>query len=681
MSSPAPEIRAVGAVTSGAAAITPGLPTGTVAGDLLLMFLETGGATAGTEANTEPTATGWTKLASEKKGNTRLTVLYKIAVGADERTTNDTGDHQAARIIGIQAGTFNPTSPFNAQAVSTQAATTAVVCPGLTTTMPNCLVFAACSGNLPDETSSTEFSAQENASLESVTERIDNARASGDGGALMVASGVKVAAGAVSETKATAVTEAERAVMTIAVNPIPLSATLTAATEKDSAAGTIANIGTQLAAAPVSHSLLSSSQPAALTLIPWASTAGSWSATNGWSPPTFVKTEPTGDRGGLYLNTTTLKGGAGYTILRRNNKFSELLERQLSVYLFSEMGEKASGYHCTAYQAVEGEKDLFTFKLRKWVAGTPTLLEEVASVTIESTGSFAVVAAAGKVSMWVRQSSSAEWQRVGAEVSDTTFTEGRSGFAGNGSNPAMKDFATGTLTIDNPALTLTRSLKITSASETDASVALVYQKPIHVVCTPASATDTAQVLALLKALTMQAATEFDETTTLTLRKFASLLPASELDLGQALNVQKFAALAPATEADTAQALNTTRLSTLTAATEFDSALALTLTKSISLGTASEKDLSATLIVSKLSPLAPAAEIDSAVNLVFALHPVLTPAEEVDEAIALALELVAIAAELALGDFAQTIVLIVDGAETGVSIADAAETVLSVSDYV
>jgi hypothetical protein len=219
-----PVVRAVGGVASGNAGISPGLPAGTEVGDLLIMVAESGGASAfEPEANTPLTAAGWSSppapYASQKKGNTRLTILYRIATGSDPTTTNDTGDHQVARIIGIKSETFDAAEPFNTAAVGTQAATKAVSIPGGTTTRDRCLIFACASGNLPDATGTAEFGAATNASLSELTERIDNTVTAGDGGAIYAVTGVKAAKGAYSATTLTAVTEAERGVISLAINP------------------------------------------------------------------------------------------------------------------------------------------------------------------------------------------------------------------------------------------------------------------------------------------------------------------------------------------------------------------------------------------------------------------------------------------------------------------------------
>jgi len=218
----APEIRAIGAINSGVGTINPTVPAGTEAGDLLLMVCESGGTTSETEATTALTATGWSSAPSspQVKGNTRLTVLYKIAVGSDATTTNDTGDHQIARIVGVKKGTFNETNPFNANAGGTQAATKSVSIPGATTTVAECLVLAFASGHLPKATGTAEFSGESNASLSSLTERIDNTREAGDGGAVYCVSGVKTTAGAYSATTTTAATEAERGVISLAITAL-----------------------------------------------------------------------------------------------------------------------------------------------------------------------------------------------------------------------------------------------------------------------------------------------------------------------------------------------------------------------------------------------------------------------------------------------------------------------------
>lgn len=218
-----PVVRGVGAVTSGTGTVSPALPSGVETGDLLLMFAESGGAGTGEAATTALTAGGWSSppspYAAQQQGNSRATVLYRIATSSNATTTNDTGDHQLARIIAIKKGTFDPAAPFNVAAVGKQASTKAVSIPGATTTRDGCLILAFATGHLPDAATTAEFGAATNASLDDVQERIDNTVTAGDGGAIYVASGHKRVAGAYSATTLTAVTEAERGVISLAINP------------------------------------------------------------------------------------------------------------------------------------------------------------------------------------------------------------------------------------------------------------------------------------------------------------------------------------------------------------------------------------------------------------------------------------------------------------------------------
>lgn len=208
-----PTVRAVGAVASNAAAIAPGLPTGTVGGDLLLMFCENSGEGA-------QTASGWNQAIDVTGATgTRLTVLYRVAMGGDATTTNDVGDHQLCRIVGLTAGTFCAPTPIGPTNSNTQTATGSISITGTTTTLANSLIFQASAGSLPDATGTTQFSAQTNASLGSVTERIDNTVTAGNGGALMVASGTLAVAGGTGTMTATASTATGvRANATVSIN-------------------------------------------------------------------------------------------------------------------------------------------------------------------------------------------------------------------------------------------------------------------------------------------------------------------------------------------------------------------------------------------------------------------------------------------------------------------------------
>jgi hypothetical protein len=214
----APVIRAVGGNAASTTSATPGLPTGTATGDLLITIVASAGA------STEPTMpSGWTKIRTVKNGtastDSMLSVFYCVYT-SQSRTVSGTTDHISARIIGIEAGTFDAVNPINAESGgNVQASTTSVSISGLTTTVDNCLVLSISGASLPDANSTAQYSSWANSSLTGITERTDNNTNNGNGGGHGSASGVKATAGAVSATTATKASAALLANLMVAIAP------------------------------------------------------------------------------------------------------------------------------------------------------------------------------------------------------------------------------------------------------------------------------------------------------------------------------------------------------------------------------------------------------------------------------------------------------------------------------
>ena len=188
-------VRAVGTVAAGTAAVTPGLPAGTVYADLLIMFIET--------FNEAITAAGWTQApgspVSDATDLSRLTVLYRWAEGTAPATvTSDSGNHQIARIIGFSGcGPWDNVSPFSATASSNDTVSnTSAVIPGVTTVLANQMMVYACGTTRDVVAGTAQYTTWVNAALASADERIDNTTDVASGGTIGVATGIKVAAGA-----------------------------------------------------------------------------------------------------------------------------------------------------------------------------------------------------------------------------------------------------------------------------------------------------------------------------------------------------------------------------------------------------------------------------------------------------------------------------------------------------
>ena len=220
-----PTFVAAGAVTSNTTAITPALPTGIATNDILLLFLETAN-----QAITISNQNGgtWTAVANSPQGTgtagstsaTRLTVFWSRYNGTQGNpTTSDSGDHQAGRIIAIR-GAATSGNPWDVTAGGVEAVSdTSASIPGATTTVANTLAVTAIATSLPDSTSTTNFSAWTNANLTSITERVDNARSSGNGGAIGIATGIRAATGAYGNTTNTLATAAYKGMMSVAIKP------------------------------------------------------------------------------------------------------------------------------------------------------------------------------------------------------------------------------------------------------------------------------------------------------------------------------------------------------------------------------------------------------------------------------------------------------------------------------
>jgi hypothetical protein len=209
---PMPSVYAVGAAASSTgAAITPGIPAGTVADDVCILLHELdpvlhsaalGAVTGYAEVNLSP---------SSQTGGlpTRLTVRWHRATGPESGTVSCPAvtNHHSARIIGIR-GVKTTGNPWDVTAAALGSdTTTAVSIDGLTTTQPDCLILAAFTTGT-DVASTTHVSAWANASLANpaVAEQVDNWISSGTGGGIGAATGGKAAAGVVNPTTATLVT-------------------------------------------------------------------------------------------------------------------------------------------------------------------------------------------------------------------------------------------------------------------------------------------------------------------------------------------------------------------------------------------------------------------------------------------------------------------------------------------
>jgi len=220
-----PTFVAAGNVASGTGTISPALPAGIAANDILLLFVETANQAC---SITNQNGGTWTQVSGSPQGTgtaggtaaTRLTAFWSRYNGTQGApTVSDSGNHTLGRMIAIRgAGTSGDPCDVTAGGVEATSDTSGSI-PGATTTVADTLVVAAIATSLPDASSTAKFSGWTNSDLSSLTERTDNSVNAGNGGGLAIATGGKATAGAYGATAVTLVNAAQKGMMSIAIKP------------------------------------------------------------------------------------------------------------------------------------------------------------------------------------------------------------------------------------------------------------------------------------------------------------------------------------------------------------------------------------------------------------------------------------------------------------------------------
>lgn len=217
-----PTFVAAGAKASGLGAVTPALPTGIAADDILLFMAE---CNAG-ETVSIPTPNGgtWTQLPSSPQDSStnHLTVFWSRFNGTQGApTTNDPGNHICCFIAAFRGcvTTGDPWDVTNGGLDGSSDTTLNAV--GNTTTVVDCLVVIIAS--VGTDSNVAQFSAWANADLVGVVEPAgcDVCTTAGGGGGVACATGQKASPGAYGETTATRATASDSGFITIALKPAP----------------------------------------------------------------------------------------------------------------------------------------------------------------------------------------------------------------------------------------------------------------------------------------------------------------------------------------------------------------------------------------------------------------------------------------------------------------------------
>jgi hypothetical protein len=212
-----------GTPAGGTGTVTPTLPTGLQANDVLLLFVETANQASSISDSAEGT---WAQVANSPQGTgiagsalaTRLTVFWSRYDGVQTApTVADSGDHQVAVILAFR-GVITSGNPWDVTSGNVDVIPdTNLYATGATTTVGNTLVVVASAVM----TNTVTFSNWSNEELANITTRSIVSTTAGNTGGIAIITGEKTSAGEYEATAAKLSANSVKGMMTIALKPEP----------------------------------------------------------------------------------------------------------------------------------------------------------------------------------------------------------------------------------------------------------------------------------------------------------------------------------------------------------------------------------------------------------------------------------------------------------------------------
>lgn len=217
-----PVFRAASAKASGTGAVTPALPAGVAANDIVLLVATTiAGGSMSITAN--GSITTWNAVSGspiDVASGEKLWVWWgRYASGSTGPTVTPGSDHSCACTLAY-SGVDRGASPLEATATGTETTsdTSFSFATGVSTSGVNRLVLAVCSTGADSNTA--QGSSEANSSLTSVASRANFCTNSGGGGGFDVIEGALAAAGSTGTFTATLGTATPKAYITFALIPL-----------------------------------------------------------------------------------------------------------------------------------------------------------------------------------------------------------------------------------------------------------------------------------------------------------------------------------------------------------------------------------------------------------------------------------------------------------------------------
>lgn len=211
---------AAGAIASGTAEVKPDWPAGIQEGDIGFLICE-----SANQAISLRIPSGFQQIGTQQgtgtaggTSSTLLAVFWCRVTGPSmpQPTIADPGDHVAGIIVVYRDAAEGP-YPFDGVAGGVKAAaSTTTTWDALTTTVADCLILHFATRQ--NDATTAAWSAQTNANLTGIAERVDTGTTQGNGGGFTLFEGVKATAGSTGASTAT-VTSTLDGHMTIALRP------------------------------------------------------------------------------------------------------------------------------------------------------------------------------------------------------------------------------------------------------------------------------------------------------------------------------------------------------------------------------------------------------------------------------------------------------------------------------
>lgn len=220
----APTASALGSNRTSAGVADAILPVGAPAiGDRAILVIAHRDNAVGTPTPSDTAGFGtWSQVSGSPvvQGAARLTVWEAIV----ESTTptapsiSDSGDHQQSRCFYVSHPDGTPLIHATSASVDATSDTSGNAT-SPTTSVADCLVMLFAASDTPDLNNTAEFSAVANGDLTSVAELADNAVATGLGSGKLIGSGVKAAAGSITDWTYTKANAGVKAHLVVAFSP------------------------------------------------------------------------------------------------------------------------------------------------------------------------------------------------------------------------------------------------------------------------------------------------------------------------------------------------------------------------------------------------------------------------------------------------------------------------------